>query len=788
MHEVDNQNQQLKDYRNRIENIANQLCVVVKGEFNFAIKIDEVDETLQKLCMLINFVLDAARRALSAEEEKNAKLMELDKLKSDFIANISHELRTPLTLIMGPLETLLADTNVLDQDSKDNLHRMQRNARRLYTLVNDVLDFSKLEAEKFAVNEELVNLNALILEMVDDAQGLAHEKKITLNYSGAHDLREIFIDKKMIEKIMMNLISNALKFTGEEGHINVQLENLGSKVRITVADTGIGIPETYLARLFKRFHQVDSSKTRAYEGTGLGLAIVHEFVKLMKGEITVQSQVEKGSQFIVTLPARTMTENQTDTPIHIKTEQNHSSKLLKNSFSIFANEQTTKQSIEESALVDKISGQLPLILIADDNDDMRSYIITLLKDDYEIIVAKNGEEAFEIAKKYRPQVILCDVMMPIMDGYQLTKKIKSDPLLQHTSLILLTARSGNASIMSALAVGADDYLCKPFSSEELKARTAAALRSYRAYMKLVATNTQLDYTKNNLADSYEELEKVHQELKETQLQLLQHSKLASIGQLAAGVAHEINNPIAFVTSNVELLKKYFLFLKDCFDYANIQFRTLPQEEKQQWEALCTQKNITSVMKTVPEVISESIVGLERVADIVSDLKSFSRSGQVEIQEANINQCIDLILKIIGTELRYKCKITKQYSELPLLQCNARQLNQVFMNILLNAGQAIKTKGDITICTQAKNDEIIVMISDSGEGINPEYLDKLFDPFFTTKPVGQGTGLGLSISYNIIKEHGGRIDVQSKIGEGTTFTIYLPLKGGIENPAVKVEKG
>ncbi len=777
MQNNDTLNDQLDSYRNQIENIADQLCLAVKGEFGFTIKIEDTDESIQKLCMLINFVLDSARRSLASIEEKNAKLTELDKLKSDFIANISHELRTPLTLIMGPLEKILYEASALEPDQKEDLRRMQRNALRLYMLVNDVLDFSKLESGKFAVYEEMLDLKKLIMELIDDAQGLANERKITLIFSGP-DEAKMLLDRRMMGKILINLVSNALKFTPEGGCVETQLLIVGTNVQIIVEDSGIGIPAAHLERLFERFHQVNTSSNRAYEGTGLGLAIVNEFSKLLGGSVRVESEVGKGSKFTVTLPIRLSLQENTGFSATQTNNSESSKKLSPKSF-------VSTNKIEEKNWdpSDGYSGKLPLILIVDDNDDMRVFIGTLLQDNYEIVFAKNGREALEYARKHRPQVILSDVMMPIMDGYELTKQIKSDPYLQHTSIILITAKSGNESIISALEVGADDYVCKPFSTEELKARTAAAVRSYRAYMKLVAANSQLGYTKNNLAKSYKELEAVHKKLKETQSQLLQHSKLASIGQLAAGVAHEINNPIAFVISNTELLRKYFSVLKNVFEQAKIGFDLISPgmgdkifESKQQWENLCEKNNILSMLESIPEVISESSVGLERIADIVSDLKSFSHADQSGIEYTDINKSLDLILKIIGSELRYKCNIQKQYGELPQLQCNPRQLNQVFLNILINAGQAIKDKGEIIIYTEAKNDEIIVSISDTGEGISPEHLDKLFDPFFTTKPVGKGTGLGLSISYNIIQEHGGRVDVQSKKGEGTTFTVYLPMHG------------
>jgi two-component system NtrC family sensor kinase len=289
------------------------------------------------------------------------------------------------------------------------------------------------------------------------------------------------------------------------------------------------------------------------------------------------------------------------------------------------------------------------------------------------------------------------------------------------------------------------------------------------------------FNETKLMTHYKELEGIHLELKETQAQLLQHSKLASIGQLAAGVAHEINNPIAFVSSNIELLQGYFSLLKDMFAKAQALFDLDLKSDKDiittknEWQSFCTQRNISEIIELAPTVFSETVFGLERVSEIVADLKSFSHVEENEMQEIDINACLNLTLKIIHNELKYKCTIHKKYAQLPLLKCYSRQINQVFMNILLNASQAIADKGDIYIQTEIQHNYIVVKITDSGIGINPENLDKLFDPFFTTKPVGQGTGLGLSISYNIVKKHGGHIDVQSKTGESTTFSIYLPLQ-------------
>jgi signal transduction histidine kinase/CheY-like chemotaxis protein len=278
-----------------------------------------------------------------------------------------------------------------------------------------------------------------------------------------------------------------------------------------------------------------------------------------------------------------------------------------------------------------------------------------------------------------------------------------------------------------------------------------------------------------LKANYQKLEALYKEMQSTQAQLLQHAKLVSIGQLAAGVAHEINNPIAFVTSNIEVLREYINTFKDLFAHLNTVFSKDSTYQKS-WEHITEEKNLSFIINDSEEIIRESMEGLERVKDIVSDLKSFSHTDEADIQEADINHCLDVTLKMIWNELKYKCTVIKDYGTLPLLRCYGRQLNQVFMNLLVNASQAIPHQGEIKITTRCLDDAIHITIQDSGEGISAEHMEKLFDPFFTTKPVGTGTGLGLSISYNIIKKHSGTITVQSTPGKGTTFTLIVPLKG------------
>lgn len=244
------------------------------------------------------------------------------------------------------------------------------------------------------------------------------------------------------------------------------------------------------------------------------------------------------------------------------------------------------------------------------------------------------------------------------------------------------------------------------------------------------------------------------------MQLMQSARMASIGELSAGVAHEINNPISFVISNIHVLKKYFLTIKEFFPQLNA----------------ADNKNIAAILTDSENILVESLEGLERISAIVADLKAFSHADQGIVENVDINRCIESSLKIIKNELKYKCTLKKNYAELPLLAGLPLQLNQVFLNILVNATQAIPEQGEITITTSCVEEKIIIAIRDTGVGIPVENLNKLFSPFFTTKPVGQGTGLGLSVSYGIVKKHGGHIEVKSTVGEGTTFIIYLPRNG------------
>ncbi|HYD63093.1 MAG TPA: ATP-binding protein [Noviherbaspirillum sp.] len=275
----------------------------------------------------------------------------------------------------------------------------------------------------------------------------------------------------------------------------------------------------------------------------------------------------------------------------------------------------------------------------------------------------------------------------------------------------------------------------------------------------------------------EEQKLLIEKLQQAQAQLLQSEKMASIGQLAAGVAHEINNPVGFVNSNMGSLRNYVETLFKLVDgYDAILARANGSPEMTSAVAqLKQQADLEFLKEDVTALVKESMDGLKRVKDIVQSLKDFSHVGETEWQMADLHQGLESTLNIANNEFKYKATIDKRYGQLPLVKCMASQINQVFMNLIVNASHAIKESGVITVRTGTEDDWVWVEVADTGVGIPPENLSRIFEPFFTTKPVGQGTGLGLSLSYNIVKNHGGRIDVESEIGKGTRFIIRLPVE-------------
>lgn len=408
------------------------------------------------------------------------------------------------------------------------------------------------------------------------------------------------------------------------------------------------------------------------------------------------------------------------------------------------------------------------ILIVDDEAINLSIFGQFLSPYYQVLVATSGQRALELASSTpKPDLILLDVMMPDMDGYQVITELKSHADTQDIPVIFVTALMSNIEEEKGLQLGAVDFIYKPCNLSILLARI-------RTQLNLKKAN---DWMKNQNALLEAEVERRYQENQAVQLQLLQSEKLAAIGQLAAGIAHEINNPIGFVNSNLNTLYSYlqdvFCFLDACD--AALNSGSVSPEVIRNLQELKARKQLDYLRTDIPELVTESREGLVRVRDIIQDLKDFAHTNSNDWEWADLHQGLDSTLNIICNELKYHCTVHKHYGEIPKILCIPSQLNQVFMNLLINAAQAIEAKGDIHIGTGTAGQDVWVEINDNGKGIEPQHLARLFEPFFTTKPVGKGTGLGLSISQNIIRKHDGRIEVDSQSGKGATFRIWLPIQ-------------
>lgn len=399
------------------------------------------------------------RNQLKIEKVTTDSLRSLDQLKSHFFANISHEFRTPLTLILGQIESVM--TSGIQIKEKGKLQVANRNAKRLLTLINELLDLSKIEAGSMELAAKRQNMVSFLKSLFFSFESLAAGKNIELVFDSEADHIPVSFDPDKMEKVFYNLVSNALKFTPEYGRITVFMSiEQNHKVVIRVTDTGIGIPEDRMEHIFDRFYQVDSSSTREYGGTGIGLALSRELVLLHKGEIMASSEEGIGSEFAISLPL--------DTNGSAKEEdagKSNGNNILTESLDMLS-----EPAEELSAAANSITenGEThERVLVVEDNLDVRSYIREQLEENYRVAEAGNGEEGIKMAQDIMPDLIISDVMMPRMDGYQFSKAIRADEKTSHIPIIMLTARAGIDDKIDGLETGVDIYLTKPFNAREL---------------------------------------------------------------------------------------------------------------------------------------------------------------------------------------------------------------------------------------------------------------------------------------------------------------------------------
>ena len=729
------------------------------------------------------------------------ELQKLDEAKSRFTANVHHELRTPLTLLLAPVEALLGGQfGALSELQQSYLQTVRSNALRLLKLINNLLDLAKAESEELRIQRRPLRLGRLIDEIVSGAVPLAERKRVTIERRGLEDLPLVHADGDAIEKVVVNLLGNALKFTEAGGTISVEaLPEPSGGVHLQVKDSGIGIPADQLDRIFDRFAQVDAGATRRFEGTGIGLSLVKQLVELHGGRAWAESDGPgQGTRMHFTLPvgesdsdaaeaveeaiigtqprdasSLAAMEAELDLEKAEATQASGELRLTEMEQHVDRREKSAETSEPAAAPARRLSESAAEILVVEDNPDMRRLLAHLIGQEYRVRTARNGREGLALVRERAPDVVLTDVMMPEMSGIELCAAIKRDPELAGVPVVLVTSKAEREMKIEGLEQGADDYITKPFHPRELLARVRSLVKLRRLQSELAIRNKLLESTNA-------ELETALGELRDAGAQLVQAERLAAVGELAAGMAHEINNPLNFALNAMKALGSCVEDVRTVAAKVAGLSKQDPgalRESLRELEALRHDLSFDENVETLSELEEIVTEGLVRTSRLVGDLRDFAAPGNRSGGQIDVARGLCSTFKLVRHVLvKAGIEIQEEIApNLPFLEGDARSLNQVFLNLLKNAAEAMEgRKGRVEVRARAEENSVIVEIQDDGPGIAPELRDRLFEPFFTTKPAGKGTGLGLSISRRIVTELGGRIELDAGVNGGICARVTLPV--------------
>lgn len=397
------------------------------------------------------------------------------------------------------------------------------------------------------------------------------------------------------------------------------------------------------------------------------------------------------------------------------------------------------------------------VLVAEDSPTTRCLLVSHLRDwNYTVVEANDGEEAWQHFQEQPFSLVLTDWIMPNVDGLELIRRIRKSKSSGYSYLILLTAKTDKEDLVTAMDCGADDFLVKPCDPEELRVRLREGKRIIQLERKLAEQNRQL---------------------RETQAALVESEKLASLGQLAAGMAHEINNPIAFVTNNLAVLRRDLgdlMQLLETYSQARPYLNAAPSELLSQLAQIEEDCDLNWLREHLPKLLQSSADGLARVRDIISNLRDFARLDRAAADCLNLQSAIESALQILKHLLEEKqIQIHVDLDPEASIQCRPDKIQQVIYSIVLNAIQASDLAATVNIRLTQADGSVVIEVQDFGCGMDPKTQARIFEPFFTTKPVGMGTGLGLAVSYAVVRDHGGTLTVDSQLGQGTTVRVQLP---------------
>jgi signal transduction histidine kinase len=657
--------------------------------------------------------LDDANKRLRV---MNSELAELDQAKTSFFNNISHEFRTPLTLMLGPIEDALQDQDdALKGVQRERIELVRHNSLRLHRLVNSLLDFSRVEAGRVQACYVPTDASALTAELASMFGSVFARAGLRLHIECAPLSQPAYLDRDMWEKIVLNLVSNAFKFT-LAGGVEVRVREASGRFELTVADTGTGIPEHELPRIFDRFHRVQGAQARSHEGTGIGLALVRELVRLHGGTVTVQSELGRGTTFTITVPVGKahLSDDQATAPAGASASAWQGA--------LFAEEAARWLRSVDAAVVSPTHGAdgaawgsaeigSARVLVVDDNADLRAYLQTLLSPFYVTEVAVDGASALIAAQTRPPDLVVSDLMMPNLDGFGLLRALRTDPRTRDIPFILLSARAGEDCAIDGLHAGADDYVDKPFSARELLAR--------------VRTHLDLSRARRHWAG---ELQRANDELE----------------AFSYSVAHDLRAPLRAI---------------DGFS-----------------KALLSEHGAKLNAQGV-HYLERVRAGTQRMSQLIDDLLELSRINRTAVHDGLLD--LSEIASGIVLELRRRDPARDVIVELePGLTAKAdkRLLAIALENLLGNAWKFTSKRAGarISFGSTLQASSRAFFVRDNGAGFDMDAAQRLFSPFYRMHKASDfdGTGIGLAIVQRVVARHGGRIWAEAKPDHGATFYFTL----------------
>ncbi len=656
------------------------------------------------------------------------KLKEFDELKTQFFANVSHELRTPLALILGPIQQVLANQSLTGEEQQ-SLEVVERNARILLKQVNDLLDIAKLEAGKMEARFAETDLAGLVKLMASNFEALANDKAIIYNVNVPATL-PAEIDPEKIQRVVLNLLSNAFKFTPVQGKINCTLEEKEEKAVLKVADSGPGVSEQNRHLIFERFRQLEGGSTRKFGGTGLGLAIVKDFLDMHQGSISVHDAAEGGALFIIELPLKA--------PQHVQVHKS----IVQDAG--YVEDLTTpllsELKIANQSLVESSADlNLPLVLVVEDNPDLNLFISQTLAQNYRVVSAMDGEEGLEKAVRIQPDLIVSDVMMPRMSGDQLVEALRKLPEMDFTPIIMLTAKADESLRLKMLSGGVQDYLLKPFSAEEVKARVKNLVQMKKAREVLQKElNSKQDDISVLLNDLI--LAKQEQEISNAKLKQI-NNDLDSFIYIAS---HDLKAPI----TNIEGL-----------------FNVLNKRLEHQYD----EKD-----KAIRKMIEDSILKFRATIMHLTEISKVQNYYNSNKELLSFRQVIDDVLEDVNPLINEAGAEVKLDLEVDEVYFAPKNLRSIIYNLISNGikYRSMRETPVVQIITCKKEDKIIMEVKDNGLGIAQEQLPKLFTMFKRLHSHIEGTGVGLYMIKRMIENGQGSIEVESDLEKGSTFRVIF----------------